>query len=257
MGGDRGRAARRGSGDGRSRAVGEGAALSPHDEGSPHEEQLDPRRCGARRRDGGRCTQWKLRGRPRCKLHGGRSLIGAEQPRFKTGRYSKHLPARLAGRYLEALEDPELLSTRAEIALVEARLAELLGRLTTGESGAAWRAAADALTLLEVALAGDGKGVSGALAHLRTIIAAGVGEAATWRELYAVLDQRTRLAESERRRLVEAHQVITVERALLLVSALSEVVRRHVTDRNVRNRIASDLQRLVEGDGGTARGDQG
>jgi len=189
-------------------------------------------------------------------MHGGKSPIGADQPRFRTGRYSKHLPSRLAARYGEALSDPELLSTRAEIAVVEARVAELLERLTTGESGAAWRAAASALVLVEKVLA-DGGDPGPALAELRTIIAAGVGEAATWRELYAVLDQRTRLAESERRRLVEAHQVITVERALLLVSALSEVVRRNVEDRAVRNRIASELQRLVAGDEGADRGDRG
>lgn len=51
----------------------------------PHEDQPDPRRCGAHARSTGEpCRRWKLVGVNRCRLHGGRST----GPKPKHGRRS-------------------------------------------------------------------------------------------------------------------------------------------------------------------------
>ena len=83
--------------------------------------------CGAKTRKGTPCLRAPMVN-GRCNLHGGKTPIGAALPQFKTGRYSKYLPARLAERYHEAERDPELLSLRSELALVQARLAELISK---------------------------------------------------------------------------------------------------------------------------------
>jgi len=60
--------------------------------------------CDAKTRAGGLCQNAPM-ANGRCRMHGGKSLRGIASPRFKHGRYSKDLVARLAGRYLE--EHPE------------------------------------------------------------------------------------------------------------------------------------------------------
>ena len=67
-----------------------------------------------------------------------------EAPRFETGRYSKYLPTRLAGRYEEARADPELLALRDDIALLDTRVAQTVAALDTGESADAVRIGAEA-----------------------------------------------------------------------------------------------------------------
>jgi hypothetical protein len=51
----------------------------------PHEG-----RCNARTRRGGFCPSYPVRGRTRCRMHGGATPYGAAHPRYKHGRYSKH-----------------------------------------------------------------------------------------------------------------------------------------------------------------------
>src|SRR5689334_1272270 len=76
----------------------------------------------------------------RCRIHGGLQPQGIARPGFKTGRYSKYLPARLAGRYEEAASDPELLALKDDIALLDTRIAQTVSALDTGESKEAWSA---------------------------------------------------------------------------------------------------------------------
>jgi hypothetical protein len=47
-------------------------------------------KCDARTRAGGNCRRALSPGRPRCNLHGGKSLAGHIHPRFKHGLYSKY-----------------------------------------------------------------------------------------------------------------------------------------------------------------------
>jgi hypothetical protein len=47
--------------------------------------------CGARTRAGGKCRRARCENRPRCNLHGGKSLVGHMHPRYKHGLYSKHV----------------------------------------------------------------------------------------------------------------------------------------------------------------------
>src|SRR5687768_3976371 len=93
--------------------------------------------CGGRTAQG-YCERRPLQGSKRCKRHNGRPLVGAANPAFKTGRHSKYLPPRLQDRYQEALRDATLLSVRDEIALLDARLEDLLRRADTGEAGKIW-----------------------------------------------------------------------------------------------------------------------
>jgi hypothetical protein len=54
--------------------------------------------------------------------------------------------------------------------------------------------------------------------------------------------------ESERKRVVEAQQVIAIEQALGMMSVLVDVVRRHVRDDATLRIISNEFARLTQGE---------
>jgi len=167
----------------------------------------DPiRRCQARRKTGEPCRGPAVRGRNVCRMHGGSSLSGVASPAWRHGRYSRYLPGGLRRRYERAAADQELLALRDEIALVDARSQELLGRIAAAEGDAA---------------------------------------EALWPSVWPLVDRRRQLAEAESRRQTQLQLVLTLEQARHLVLAITESVKRHVQDEGTLRRISADLARLA------------
>jgi hypothetical protein len=79
--------------------------------------------CSAKTRNGHPCKNPAM-ANGRCRMHGGKSLVGIASPLTKTGRWSKDLPTRLASRFAESEHDPELLSVRADIRLIDTLMAD-------------------------------------------------------------------------------------------------------------------------------------
>lgn len=179
-------------------------------------------------------------------MHGGKTPVGAAASQFKTGRYSKYLPARLAGRYEESSKDSELLALREEVSLVDSRLAELLHRLDTNEAGHWWKELKrihgeymDAERKAEIPL------MRFWLSEWGRVIDSGLNDYALWEEIQGVLEQRRKLVESERKRLIEMQMVITSEKAMLLISALVGIVKTHVADTSTLAAISADVGKLI------------
>jgi hypothetical protein len=182
----------------------------------------------------------------RCYLHGGKTPGGMASPQFKTGRYSKYLPARLAGKYQDALADKHLLELRFEVALVDTRLAELIERVGAGESKDLWHTLKATNAELNVAIRSkDTAKMALAVRKIGELIDQGIGDHQAWVDVFDVIEQRRKLVESERKRLVEMQQMITSERAMLLIAALVDVVRNHVTDRDILAAISADVGKLI------------
>lgn len=199
--------------------------------------------CGAKTRSGTPCRMAAMPN-GRCKLHGGKSLGGMAAPALKHGRYSKYLPERMLDHYHQAAEDATLLELRADIALVDTRLADVLRRVDTGESGKLWTRAAETFENFR----GAGQNVEQArlaLEQLGELLRRGQGDWAAWEEVSRLLEQRRRMVESERRYLVEQNQMISRDQAMLLIGALTTVIREHVTDRDTLTAISSDFNRLL------------
>lgn len=144
-------------------------------------------------------------------MHGGKSLRGVDSPRFKTGRYSKCLPDRLVVRYEEALNDAELTRLDDEIALVDARLQDLLDRLRV-----------------------DGEAIAG-----------GRDESTAWGLILGLMEQRRKLVSTERKHLADDERFIAVESLMVLLSALLDVIRRRVPDPETQKAIADELRHLL------------
>ena len=187
-----------------------------------------------------------MQGKRVCQVHGGKTPSGIASPHYKTGRYSKVLPARLTARYEEAATDARLLELRDDIALLDARLADVLGRVDTGESGALWQQLMRWRgEVIAAARVGDSVAKAAAMNALLDLVGQGHADYRAWAEVGAVLEQRRKLVESERKRLVEMQQTLTVEKAMLLIGAIGGIIKAHVTDRTQLAKISADISTLV------------
>lgn len=173
--------------------------------------------CTAKsKQSGDRCKRHASPGHNVCHIHGGKTPSGMALPQTKHGRYSKHLPTRLGERYEAALSDPDLLALRDEIALTDAEVARILDSLDEEppedlEERKHWQ---------------------------KTI-------EANRDRTQSLIEQRRKLVETERKRLVDLQQMMTAEQAMTLLAAVESVVRKHVHDRNVLAAIGADIARLV------------
>lgn len=203
-------------------------------------------RCGAKTRSGKPCRQWAVAGRDRCRMHGGTAPRGLAHPSTQHGRFSKDLPTRLAADYEAALRDPELLALREEMALVQAREADLVRRVSTAEAGASWETARKAMAQFRAAQrADDAISAAAALRTLETALGDGAEDYAAWDELLKTIEARRKLADTERRRLEALEQSFNRQQGLLLVGALQDAVRRHVTDQGTLSAIGIELGRIL------------
>jgi hypothetical protein len=84
------------------------------------------------------------------------------------------------------------------------------------------------------------------LRKLEGTLAKGANDYAAWGEVINLFEQRRRLVADERKRLVEMNQVITAERAMLLVGAIIDIIKRNVEDRKILANISRDINTIVE-----------
>jgi hypothetical protein len=147
-----------------------------------------------------------MAGRRVCRFHGGLTPRGVASPHWRGQGYSKDLPTRLADRYRMAVEDPELLELRSSVALVDARIGEVLASLPEEPS--------------EV-------------------------DPDTWRELLVLLEQRRKTVETERRREETLQLHMSANQAIAFVSALMTAVVECVTDLRERQALAQRVEYLL------------
>lgn len=217
---------------------------------------MEDKICGAKTRAGGLCQRAPTHN-GRCHLHGGKSLAGAASPRFKHGRYSKYLPARLVERCEQAQEDQKLLELRDEIALVDARIADLLLRVDNGESGQLWQELQRVWQVVEgTSNMSDKKAAEQAIAHVGMLMKQGHEDYAAWDEVLKAMEHRRRLVRSELKYVVLAGHMIPVEEALTVVQAMAASVKRHVTDEQAIAAIHSDMHSLLYGGHSSTRSDK-
>jgi len=206
--------------------------------------RAEQRLCGAKNRQGESCRAVAM-ANGRCRNHGGKSLSGAAHPRFRDGRRSRYLPKRLLAQYAEAMQDEELLSLRADIALVDSRLVDVLQHVESGESWRLWHDLHKKWQAFTRVYGRDETAEGVAFAEVHALIRNGYHDWAAWQDVLALIQQRRKLVESERRAMVENQRVISVEQAAMLLALLVDSVRREVTDRTVLRRVTETYAQLV------------
>ena len=206
-------------------------------------------------RSGKRCRNEAIHA-GKCKFHGGKVMIGPANGNWKGGKYSKYMPERLLERYEEAENDSELLSARADVAVMQVRVAELLKQLNVGESASFRKNMKKELDSFRRAFNNaDPQEMIDAMDRMEGVVEAGAKEDQVWAEITQMIDAKTNVASREWKRLVDMHQVITAERAMVLFGYIGDIILRNVVDENARATIAAEIGKLVAvgpaGDGGT------
>ncbi len=206
-------------------------------------------RCTAKsKRSGNRCRNNAVTGRNVCRMHGGKSPIGPASATYRDGRHSRYLPTGLREKFKLALDDPELTSLRDEIALCDVRVGSLIERIKEGTSGRLWSKIREHAR--KALIAGASKGKAAELmqhvAELGRLVEDGCAEQSLWDDLFRVVARRKSLCDSERRRQVEQHFLISVARVQILIDALIGAVHEeHADDPAGFGRIADAFARLI------------
>lgn len=214
------------------------------DQGDPHESQTT-NICGAKTRSGVPCKKFAMPN-GRCRLHGGLTPRGFALPQTKTGRWSKDLPTRLMARYLESENDPDLLSVRQDIRLLDVLLQDNMSRLDSGESAQSWDLMRKAVDDMEDGINGeDYKGIKKALRKMRDVIDQRIEHFATEGEIRSKLEQRRKLVETEQKITLIGEQAITAEKALLFVGAIAGILKTRIHDTTILAGIQQDISLLL------------
>lgn len=204
-----------------------------------------PGKCGAKRTQGpGYCTRSSM-ANGRCWMHNGAAARGPLASQWKHGRRSKY-QLLLGEKFLATLDDPELLSLQTDVALVTERINGLLERVSSGESGSAWKQLQRSWReFRRHRSTGNVVKMQEALEQLAEPLEQGIADHAAWEELGLQLDRRARLADQEQKRLEKLQATLTIEEALGLLGTVLDVLKRHVADPDVLAAIGADLEQLV------------
>ena len=182
-----------------------------------------------------------MRGKRVCMMHGGKSRGGVLNPNFKHGLYSSYLPSRFAMLF-QALEGRDLLDLTEDIKLLHTRLLDVAKRVDSGEPGARWK---EACGLFKKFYESQSKGEtdeSNILLHqLGEILKTGAADWQAWEKIEELVIKKTRVVESQRKRAVEAHEMLAAQDARAMMLAITEGLKRaveeHVTDPEIKRKI--------------------
>jgi len=196
--------------------------------------------------DGLQCRASAILESQYCRYHGGLNLKGIAHPNFKSGKYSIYLPDKLVAKYEDARADIDLLSLRDELALLDARIGDILEKIRDKQTVDLWGSLSIELDSLEDSyMANDQVQIGNEIAGIRDLIKKGVEAEKGWAEIYTVVEGRRRVAETERKRLVEMNQMISSERAMVLLASILDVIKRNVKDGQTLSRIANEIRQLA------------
>ncbi len=204
------------------------------------------KQCGAITYDGGICKRMAT-SNGRCHWHGGlRSPADTSPAPHNGGKWTTVLPDYLRARYQNTTNDPDRLSVQGEIALIDARIEDLLSRLSSGESGAAWEELNDAYFQMRTAAAqGLYEEERSQRFRLGNIIADAVDASTSWVNIVALIEQRRRLVECEQRTAVIAAVQQRRQDAAAVIDAYTTAIQQHVSDPETCTAIHAEADRLL------------
>jgi len=210
-------------------------------------------RCGAklRKKPGQFCLAWPIRGTKRCRLHGGLTPSGFASPHFRHGKYSRHLSGAFAEAFATRLDDPELLSLRDDIAIADTRLLELVGQAQSDSSAANWKRCGelvreyDRIKADTIEATEKYKLQAPIMVELWSLIYAGEIAEQKWEEARKQNLFKSRLIDSERKRMVEAGLMIAIDDARGLVANLCHLIRDHVHDPEILTLLSDGIARIT------------
>ena len=209
--------------------------------------EQNKKKCGAqlRKKPGVFCKKTPIKGKRRCRLHGGRSLAGVASGAFKHGRYSRYLPKGLRKQYEQTKHDPQLLSHEPDLRLMDVRLQNLLNELGKSDPRKAIETIKASWGLFQRSRTVPGMNPAEYLDKVGEAILAHQNQAnEIWDSIERVTEQRRKLLESETRRIQQNANSMSGEQILALIEYIVDVLRESVqkyADRLIASKILNQV----------------
>ena len=190
-----------------------------------------------------RCTQSPLKGRNRCRIHGGETPRGEESVDLTTAEFSyRHRNVALAETFERVLSDPEILNLSREISLFRSRIQALL-LAGEGELGQFYIDLQVEAKALDAAIrVADGTAVVMRMQNVLKLAQRGASEGHRWNEIYRVSDGLRRLIAADQNRRIKMQEVVRAEDFMLFITRLGYIVN---TAKNIEQ-LKRDLIELID-----------
>lgn len=203
----------------------------------------------SRTRNGERCRLPVIPGKNVCYYHGGMTPSGVASGKMTHGGRSKFkdiVPVRYQNALDAALNDPELLSLREDVAMIEIRQREVFSRLNTGEAGSLWRRLQQVNAQLNTALQNrDIPLLQSSLRELTDLTQRGAEEGTIWQEYLSLTTQKAKIVASERRAEEAKNTSMKVDMLSYIFARIDYSIRTNVKNDMERAAIGVDLRALV------------
>ncbi len=199
-------------------------------------------RCKMIKRSGGRCRNAVRHGWTVCRNHGAGSPDRPGGRPVTIGRHSQHLPKRFLENYEQYLNDPDYLVMRSEMALLDARMGEILEKLDDAVSDNAWMQVRRALSLLKTKDRLSPDEVMDLTGYLEEALEMTATEAEVWDEVTGLIEARRKVADTERRRITEAQKYLTYDEAHAMMALFVNAVTETVKDESIRTQILERMK---------------
>jgi len=217
---------------------------------------------------GQQCKRSAVYGTDKCPRHGGGKPLKGK-PRghqnFKTGehsdllilkfagqiiagktsmpsRYAKFIPGRLAEKYLESVNDPEIIALNDDIALVETRIKQLVDNIDKNEPPPVWNDVS--AKFQEFMMHKRLKRLPEAtecLDELEDMFARERADRESWDEIIQRTEQVMKLRSEERKRRMDMKNLLNAEQAMdmtaRLLAAVNEGLESVIEDEQTRKQI--------------------
>lgn len=184
-----------------------------------------------------------------CYFHGGMTPRGIASANFKTGEWAQDLPARMRDRAITSFADPDILSQKKAIAILEARFWDVMASSSNQESGELWEALHNARQRYYKATGKDAeKTRSEALADVWFLIVEGYNERQSWREMREIIQEMRTVRESEQKSLVNKQQSISTAEAMVMLGHVTFAVKEAaslITDPEQRKAVLDKVSRTI------------
>lgn len=216
--------------------------------------------CGAKTKSTGLpCRAMAIQPSGRCRLHGGLTPSGFSSVHLKHGRYSRDLlaslPAKFGERFQAAMADPELLSLRTFVGILDAKVIESLEKWTSSDSvdyrerlsnkWADFKHVNAEKSLTPEDREKKAEQITVIFNELDKLIVDGVEGDSAWSAVVSSIRERAALTVQESKRLVDLEQCLSIEQAMALVLSLHSAVKKIVTDPIVLQNIGREIQQAT------------
>jgi len=188
------------------------------------------------------CAIRRMKGRHKCKRHGGATRVGALHPGFKTGatsRWTPHAPSRY-GQLAKMVAAGDPLDLSDDIHMVSARIAELLRSVDESAGPDLIKKATNTVRKLRRKLEPimDEEGFI-LLRELETVLGGAGKDFTVWGEVQGLFAQRVKMVESQRKRDLEGGKYVTADDMVGMVRGMGLALRR-LAERYLPDKASAD-----------------